>query len=69
MTPDQVVRELRLVRYSPQALRIGRRIPGIRTVAKEAGLNFRTVYTIVQTGCITPTQAVALARALRAVQK
>ena len=69
MTPDQVVRQLRVIRYSPQALRIGRRVPGIRTVAREAGLSFRTVYTIVQTGCLTPAQTVALARGLRAVQK
>jgi hypothetical protein len=69
MTPDQVVRQLRVIRFSPQAPRIGRRVPGIRTVAREAGLSFRTVYTIVQTGCLTPAQAVALARGLRAVQK
>ncbi len=68
MTAEQVVRQLRIIRHSPQAPRIGRRVPGIRTVAREAGLSFRTVYTIVQTGRITAAQALALARALEAVQ-
>jgi hypothetical protein len=68
MTPDQVVRQLRTIRYSSQAARIGRSVPGIRTVAREAGLSFRTVYTIVQTGRITPAQTLALARGLEAVQ-
>ena len=69
MTAAEVVRHLRVVRYSPEALRIGRRIPGIWTIARHAGLSFRTVYTIVNTGCITPAQATALARALEAVQE
>jgi hypothetical protein len=68
MTPDQVVRQLRTIKYSSQRARNGRRVPGIRTVAREAGLSFRTVYTIVQTGRLTPAQAVALARGLEAVE-
>jgi hypothetical protein len=69
MTAEQVVREIRIIRHSPQALRIGRRVPGIRTVARHAGLSFRTVYTIAQTGRLTPAQALALGRALEAVQE
>jgi hypothetical protein len=69
MTADEVVRQLRIIRHSPQAPRIGRRTPGIRTVAREAGLSFRTVYSIVQTGHITAAQAVVLAKGLEAVQK
>jgi hypothetical protein len=65
---EAIVRQLRTIRYSPRAPRIGRRVPGIRTVARQAGLSFRTVYTIVQTGRLTPAQALALARALEAVQ-
>jgi hypothetical protein len=68
MTAEEVVRKLRTIRYGPRAPRIGRRVPGIRTVAREAGLSFRTVYSIVQTGRLTPGQAQALARALQAVQ-
>jgi hypothetical protein len=68
LEPEAIVRQLRIIRYSSQASRIGRRVPGIRTVARHAGLSFRTVYTIVQTGRLTPGQALALARALEAVQ-
>jgi hypothetical protein len=69
MTAAEVVRQLRIIRHSAQAARIGRRVPGIRTVARAAGLSFRTVYSIVQTGHITSDQAMALARALEAVQE
>jgi hypothetical protein len=69
MTADEVVRQLKIIRHSPQEPRIGRRVPGIRTVARQAGLSFRTVYSIVQTGHITAAQSIALASALEAVQK
>jgi hypothetical protein len=68
MTAEDVVRQLRTIKFSSQRARIGRRVPGIRTVAREAGLSFRTVYTIVQTGRLTPAQVVAIARGLEAVQ-
>jgi hypothetical protein len=69
LSDAEIVRQLRGIRFSSQALRIGRRIPGVRTVAKQAGLSFRTVYTIIQTGSLTPAQALALAKALQAVQR
>jgi hypothetical protein len=65
---EAIVRQLKTIRYSPQAPRIGRRVPGIRTVARYAGLSFRTVYTIVNSGRITEAQALALAGGLEAVQ-
>jgi hypothetical protein len=65
---EAIVRQLRTIRYSPQAPRIGRRLPGIRTVARHAGLSWRTVYTIINSGHLTQPQAIALARALAAVQ-
>jgi hypothetical protein len=65
---EAIVRQLRTIRYSPRAPRIGRRVPGIRTVARHAGLSFRTIYTIIQSGRLTPAQALALARGLEAVQ-
>jgi hypothetical protein len=68
MTAEQVVRQLKTILYSPRGPRIGRRVPGIRTVARHAGLSFRTVYTIARTGRLTPAQAIALAIALEAVQ-
>jgi hypothetical protein len=69
MTADEVVRQLRIIRHSPQAPRIGRITPGIRTVARHAGLSFRTLYSIANSGRITPAQALALERALEAVQE
>jgi hypothetical protein len=66
---EAIVRQLRTIRYSSQAPRIGRRLPGIRTVARHAGLSWRTVYTIINSGRLTPAQAIALARALAAVQE
>jgi hypothetical protein len=65
---EAIVRQLRIIRYSSQVSRIGRRLPGIRTVARHAGLSWRTVYTIINSGRLTPDQAIALARGLEAVQ-
>lgn len=67
LTAEQVVRQLRAIRYSPQAPRIGRRVPGIRTIAARAGLSFKTVYTILNTGSLTSAQALVLAQALEAL--
>jgi hypothetical protein len=65
---EAIVRQLRTIRYSSQVARIGRRVPGIRTVARHAGLSWRTVYTIINSGRLTEAQARALARGLEAVQ-
>jgi hypothetical protein len=69
MTDDEVLRQLRTIRFSPAALRIGRRIPGVRTVARYAGLSFRTLYSIINSGHLTEAQAKALESALQAVQE
>jgi hypothetical protein len=65
---SQVLRQLKIIRYSPQEARIGRRVPGILTIAKMAGLSFRTVHNIIQAGRMTNDQAIALAEALKAMQ-
>jgi hypothetical protein len=67
MREQEIVRALRAVRYSPQALRVGRRIPGIRTIAAHAGISYRTLYRILDAGQCTPAQAKALCSAIRAV--
>ena len=64
MTPEQIVRALRIVRYSPEAARIGRRVPGIRTIASYAGLSYRTLYRAIYSGHCTPSQAQKLTAAL-----
>ena len=70
LAAEAVVRRLlRILRYSPQAPRIGRRTPGMRTVARHAtggenkpmidwryvppGLSFRICYEIINTATIT----------------
>lgn len=68
MTTQQVVTALRAIRYSPQAERVGRQQPGIRTIARHAGLSFRTVYSIANSGSCTDAQRRALAEAYAAVQ-
>jgi hypothetical protein len=69
MTAEEVVRQLRIIRNSSERLRIGRRVPGIRTVARHAGLSYRTVYWIINSGRLKPDQAIALAIGLAAVQE
>jgi hypothetical protein len=64
-----ILRQIRTLRFSPQAARIGRRVPGISTIAKLSGLSFRTCHNIVQAGRMTNDQAIALAEALKAMQE
>jgi hypothetical protein len=65
---SNVLRELRQLRYSPQEARIGRRVPGILTIAKMAGMPIRTVYEIINSGRMTRDQAAKLSDALKAMQ-
>jgi hypothetical protein len=67
LTPVQVIRALRTVRYSPVAARIGRRVPGIRTIARYAGLSYRTLYRITLSGQCSLSHAQALTRAFEAL--
>jgi hypothetical protein len=69
MQEQEVVRALRAVRYSSQSLRIGRREPGIRTIAEHAGISYRTLYRILDAGHCTPAQAEALTGAFAAVTR
>ncbi len=69
MTQDEIVRELQIIRYSARGPRIGRRTPGVRTVAAWAGISYRTLYRIIDSGECSPGQAEVLGRALAAVTK
>ena len=62
------VQLLRGIRYSPPRDRIGRQTPGMRTVAKLAGISPDTIYRIARTGQCTPAQAKAVERAVAAVR-
>src|SRR6516225_2570089 len=67
MTPEQIVRAMRIVRYSPEAARIRHRLPGIRTIASYAGLSYRTLYRITMSGQCSSSQAQKLTAALAAL--
>ena len=55
MTPEQVVRELRRIRYG--------RPPSIRAIAREAGICHASVYAIMRSGHCEPYQRDAIERA------
>ena len=57
MTQEQVIRELRKLRYD--------RKPSIRSIAIEAGLDRKTLYNVMNTGCLSDATAASLARVLQ----
>ena len=59
MTTDQIVTELRRIRYG--------QYPTITRVAKAAGLSRMAVYRAVQSGTLSSNHAEALGKALRTV--
>jgi hypothetical protein len=69
MTPEQIIRQIRIIRHSPQGPRIGRKTPGIRTIAKLARVSWRSIYLIAETGRISPAQVARLGPVLQAVQE
>jgi hypothetical protein len=69
MKPERVIRCLRAVRYSPVLPRIRRQQPGLRSIARSAGVSHMTVYRAILTGYISAAHAEALGRALDGVTK
>jgi hypothetical protein len=65
---SQVLRQIKAIRYSAPEARIGRRVPGVQTIAKMAGIPIRTVWEIISSGRMTSAQAAALSDALKAMQ-
>jgi hypothetical protein len=63
-----ILRQLKIIRYSTPELRIGRRVAGVQTIAKMAGIPIRTVWEIISSGRMTSAQAAALSDALKAMQ-
>jgi hypothetical protein len=55
-----------MIRYSPRAPRCGRISPGLRSVARAAGLSHMTLYRALDTGELSNKAAVALRNALEA---
>jgi hypothetical protein len=57
MTAEQVIRELRLLRYD--------RKPSIRGVAIQAGCDRQTLYNAISSGCLSQPIAEAVAKVLQ----
>jgi hypothetical protein len=64
MTKQDIIRALRLIRYSPQGPRRGRTLPGLRSTARAAGLSHMTLYRALETGQLSERAASALGKAL-----
>jgi len=64
VTKEQIIRALRIVRYSPRAPRCGRISPGLRSIARAAGLSHMTLYRALETGQLSDWAAAALRKAL-----
>jgi hypothetical protein len=69
MKPEQVIGRLRAIRYSPVLPRIRRQQPGLRSIARSAGLSHMTLYRAIRTGDISAAHADALGRVLDDVTK
>jgi hypothetical protein len=67
MTPEQIVRELRRVRFSPPEKRMGVSAVNIRTIARSAGVSHMTLYRAIYTGEISAKSAAALGPVLESV--
>jgi hypothetical protein len=67
MTAEEIVRQLLAIRYSPQGPRSGGAAPGLRSIARAAGLSHMTLYRAIYTGEISNKSAAALGKALDGV--
>lgn len=65
---QDIISQLRAIRFADTKSRIGQTSPGIKTIADAAGLSKQTVYTIIETGQCSPLQRRSLAQAYAAVQ-
>ena len=60
MDKTEIVRQLRIVRYSSQRARISKRAPMLRQIARNAGLSHMTLYRAIRSGNLSAEAAVAL---------
>jgi len=56
-----MVRQLRIIRYSSRQARMGRRAPSLRSIARASCVSHMTIYRIIRTGQISTKVAGALA--------
>jgi hypothetical protein len=67
MTPEEIVRELRRLRYSPPKKRMGVSAVNLRSIARTADVSHMTLYRAIYTGEISARSASALGPVLESV--
>lgn len=67
LSDDEIMRRLRTIRHSPQALRNARQLPSINDLAKRAGLTRAALYAMLRAGSVGKSAA-RLAHALETCQ-
>jgi hypothetical protein len=64
LSAPEIVRRLRVIRYSPAEPRMFKRALGLRPIAREAGLSHMTVYRAIMSGEISDKSAALLSPVL-----
>jgi hypothetical protein len=64
MDKAEIIRQLRIVRYSSQRARISKRAPMLRQIARTAGVSHMLLYRAVRSGRLSTEAAAALGLAL-----
>jgi DNA-binding phage protein len=67
MAEQEIVRTLRMIRYSHQGPQSRKAAPGLRSIARAAGLSHMTLYRAIYTGEISNKSAAALGKVLDSV--
>jgi hypothetical protein len=67
MTEEEMVRMTRSCRYSPREPRMFKRSPGLRPIAREAGISHMTIYRAIDSGQLSAASAEALGPVLERV--
>jgi hypothetical protein len=63
----EIVRALRMIRYSHQGPQTRRAAPGLRSIARSAGLSHMILYRAIRTGQISNKSAAVLGKVLDSV--
>ena len=64
LTHDEIVKAVRLIRYSSKAKRNGRKTLTIGALSRAAGISRETTYQVAKTGRMSPETALNLQHAL-----
>jgi hypothetical protein len=67
MSPEEIVRRLRAIRYSPREPRMFKRALGLRSIAREAGISHMTIYRGIDSGELSMSSVEALGPVLERV--